>query len=123
MKRLLIIDDDRLVRTSMGLYFESEGWVVELAANVEQALAAMGTPFDAMICDLHLSSRRAAEGIGLVEAGRRAAPAAVLVLLSGEGTDQFGAVRPDAMVQKPVRLPQLHQLVTELGARPTADSP
>jgi DNA-binding NtrC family response regulator len=121
VKRLLIIDDDRLVRTSMGLYFESEGWAVDLAANVEQALACMGTPFDAMICDLHLSSRRAGEGIGLVEEARRLAPAAVLVLLSGEGTDQFGAVRPDAMVQKPVRLPQLAKLVTELAARPTAD--
>ncbi len=117
MKRLLIVDDDRLVRTSMGLYFESEGWEVELAANVEQALAAMKAPalFDAMICDLHLSPRRAGEGIGLIEAARRAAPKAVLVLLSGEGTDQFGAVRPDAMVQKPVRLPQLHKLVTDLA--------
>jgi CheY-like chemotaxis protein len=120
VKRLLLVDDDRLVRTSMGLYFESEGWVVELAANVEQALAGMAAPFDAMICDLHLSSRRAGEGIGLVEAARRAAPAAVLVLLSGEGTDQFGAIRPDAMVQKPVRLPQLQELILELGARPTA---
>jgi CheY-like chemotaxis protein len=117
MKRLIIVDDDELVRTSAGLYFEDVGWTVDLASNAVKAVAHTRTPFDAMICDLHLTGRRAAEGLGVLAAARTAAPTAVLILLSGEGANELGDVHPDAVLQKPIRLPQLEQLLGELLAR------
>lgn len=117
MKRLVIVDDDALVRTSTGLYFENAGWSVALADGPAQALACMSTPFDAMICDLNLSPGAADGGLGVLAAARRAAPHAVLVLLSGQGAQDLGEARPDAVLQKPVRLSRLAQLITELGAR------
>jgi CheY-like chemotaxis protein len=115
LKRLVIVDDDDLVRKSTGLYFENAGWSVALAAGPAQALACMSDPFDAMICDLNLSSGAADDGLGVLAAARRTAPHAVLVLLSGEAARNLGEVRPDAVVQKPVRLARLEQLLAELG--------
>jgi CheY-like chemotaxis protein len=67
-----------------------------------------------MICDLHLSPLRAAEGLTVLAAARRAAPNAVLVLLSGEGAETLGSLKPDAVLQKPFRLPDLQVLLQEL---------
>jgi CheY-like chemotaxis protein len=110
----VIDDDDDLVRRTTGLYFEKAGWTVTLADGPAQALACLRDPFDAMICDLNLSLSR--DGLGVLEAARRAAPHAVLVLLSGEVAETFGQARPDAVLLKPVRLSQLEQLLGELGA-------
>jgi CheY-like chemotaxis protein len=116
VRRLVIVDDDELVRTSAGLYFEDLGWTVALAADAEQALACTREPFDVMICDHHLTPRRAGEGLAVLEEARRAAPHAVLVLLSGQGIADLGGVKPDAVLQKPFRLPQIETLLGELLA-------
>lgn len=112
--KLILVDDDRLVRTSTGLYFERAGWTVALAADAAEATAAMAAPFDVMICDLHLTPLRAAEGLTVLAAARRAAPSAVLVLLSGEGAETLGSLKPDAVLQKPFRLPDLQVLLQDL---------
>ena len=117
MKRLIIVDDDKLVRTSMGLYFENAGWDVALAEDAEQALGLATAPFDAMICDLNLSPRSAADGASVLAAARRASPRAILVLLSGEAPGELGEARPDHVVQKPVRLAHLEQLLVDGAPR------
>jgi CheY-like chemotaxis protein len=78
----------------------------------------MTAPFEVMICDLHLSPLRGSEGLAVLAAARRAAPSAVLVLLSGEGADSLGPVTPDAVLQKPFRLPELQRLIGELLRAP-----
>jgi DNA-binding response OmpR family regulator len=122
---LILVDDDRLVRTSTGLFFEREGWTVALAADASEAAACAATPFDVMICDLHLTPLRGAEGLAVLSAARLAAPHAVLVLLSGEGTDDLGAITPDAVLQKPIRLQDLKKLLQDLlrPPRPEARGP
>ena len=117
MKRLIIVDDDKLVRTSMGLYFENAGWDVALADGSEQALALAAEPFDAMISDLNLSPRSGTDGAAVLAAARRVSPRAILILLSGEAPGDLGEARPDAVVQKPVRLAHLEKLLDDLGAR------
>jgi CheY-like chemotaxis protein len=117
LKRLVIVDDDALVRTSTGLYFEKAGWSVALADGPAQALACMSAPFDAMICDLNLSSGAGDDGLRVLAAARRAAPQAILVLLSGGAAGDFGEASPDAVVQKPVRLARLEQLLVELEVK------
>jgi CheY-like chemotaxis protein len=115
--RLVLVEDDQLVRGSASMFFEGAGWTVTLAADAPAAMACLTAPFDVMVCDLHLSALRAAEGLKVLAAARRAAPKAVLVLLSGEGTGDLDSSPADAVLQKPIRLPQLRELLTELLAR------
>jgi two-component system response regulator MprA len=119
---LILVEDDRLVRASSGLFFERAGWTVALATDAAEAAACAATPFDVMICDLHLTPARGAEGLAVLAAARQSAPHAVLVLLSGEGTDDLGSVRPDAILQKPVRLPELLELVQDLLRPPRLEA-
>ena len=114
MRRILIVDDDRLVRTSTGLFFESLGWDVGLAADAAQARALVQQPFDAMVCDLNLSKGVPGDGLEVLAAARAANPAAVRILLSGEGSSRASEVAPDAIVAKPVRLSQLEKMVADL---------
>jgi len=116
MRRIVIVDDDRLVRTSTGLFFESLGWDVALAADVAQARALLERPFDAMLCDLNLSRNRPGDGLDVLVAARAANPTAVRILLSGEGASRDSEAAPDAVVQKPVRLPVLEKMVSDLCA-------
>ncbi|HVZ71311.1 MAG TPA: response regulator [Polyangia bacterium] len=116
MKRIVVVDDDPFVRSSAALYFEGVGWSVRQASTVEEARACFVEPFDALVCDLHLSGGRVGEGIGVLVEARRAAPAAVLVLLTGGVAGELGEARPDAVIQKPVRLRVLVQMIDELGA-------
>jgi DNA-binding response OmpR family regulator len=114
MKRIVIVDDDRMVRTTTGLFFESAGWEVSLAADAAQARALIAGPFDAMVCDLNLSRHLPGDGLEVLAAARAANPAAVRILLSGEGSSRASEVAPDAIVQKPVRLPVLEKMVADL---------
>ena len=114
MRRLVIVEDDDLVRKSMALYFGRAGWTVDVATDLEQAFTCLALPFDVIVCDLHLSPLRGAEGLRVLEEARRRAPNSVFVLLSGDGTVEFHDVRPDAVLQKPVRLAQLDKAFAEL---------
>lgn len=53
--RILIVEDDERIRTSMRLSFESEGYLVSEAASGEEALDAfMASPPDLVLVDLML---------------------------------------------------------------------
>jgi two-component system C4-dicarboxylate transport response regulator DctD len=119
LKRVVIVDDNDLVRESTGAFFQNAGWSVALAAGPAEAQACVSEPFDAMICDLNLASGEPDDGLHVLAAARRAAPRAVLVLLSGSGdpASDLGELQLDAVVRKPVRLARLEKLIVELVAR------
>jgi DNA-binding NtrC family response regulator len=101
----------------MSLYFESQGWEVAVAIDGLQARAIIEEPFDAMICDLNLSANIHGDGVDVLIAAQSANPTAVRILLSGEGSPRAPDATPDAIVQKPVRLPVLEKMVADLCAR------
>jgi DNA-binding response OmpR family regulator len=114
MRRLLIVDDDVAVRTSMGLYFEDVGWAVELAGDAELARSLMVTPFEAAILDLNLSSRGEQEGLELLRVARASSPRAAIILLTGAAPEGVGEVPADAVVRKPIRLGKLDELLASI---------
>jgi CheY-like chemotaxis protein len=101
----------------MSAYFRRAGFELELASGLEQGIAFLAQPFDVIVCDLHLSPDQLGEGLALLEAARRLAPAVPIVLLSGDGAPELGALAPDAVLQKPLRMAQLAKLLSELIAR------
>jgi CheY-like chemotaxis protein len=80
--RLLLVDDNDMVRTTLSTILERGGFLVATAANVNEALKLIGTePFDALLSDLHMPG--AGDGLTVVSAMRHFNPKAVTIIFSG----------------------------------------
>lgn len=117
MKRLLLLDDDAAIVAVVRRYFEARGWEVESCREAGDALRLVESDahFDAVVCDLHFTTARLAEGLEIVERARRRRPAAAVLLFTGAaepGTRQQALQRgADALVAKPTSLASLHEAV------------
>ena len=82
--RLLIVDDDESLRTSLCDAFRMAGYAVTGAADAQEALPLIqGTTFDVLISDLMLPG---IDGLSLLEKARVVLPEAVCILMTGQGT-------------------------------------
>jgi CheY-like chemotaxis protein len=117
-RRLLLLDDDAAIVSVVRRYFEGKGFEVESCLAAAQALRIVESdaPFDAIVCDLHFTPARLAEGLEIVERARRKRPGSALLLFTGatdpgvrEEAQRLGA---DAVVTKPAPLASLHDAVT-----------
>jgi CheY-like chemotaxis protein len=78
--RVLIVDDDALVRAVLGDLFAEGGYVTSLVKSAEQALALLKTQlFDVLLTDLRLP---AANGLQLMHVCRKIAPKMRTVAMS-----------------------------------------
>ena len=80
--RVLLVDDDEIVRMALTGALEQSGFVVTCAAGVPEALKLISgpEPFDVLLSDLHMPG--AGDGLTVVSAMRHANPTAVTLLLS-----------------------------------------
>lgn len=80
--RILLVDDSDAVRNSLGMVLEHNGFAVEGAANVKDALHLIASQtFDVLLSDLHMP--HAGDGLTVVSAMRHSNPAAVTLIFSG----------------------------------------
>lgn len=81
-KRVLVVDDDRLIREMTRDALVQEGFRVATAATGREALSRLGDegPFDLVITDL---SMREMDGLELIERVKRASPRTEVVVLTG----------------------------------------
>lgn len=81
-KRLLFVDDEPGIRTTLAAILRRYGFTVTLAANVEEALEQIRTKqFDLLLCDLNL--QREADGYSVISAMRESNPRCVTIVLTG----------------------------------------
>src|ERR1700738_2511430 len=79
--RILLVDDDEVVRYSLCKILEQDGFAVATAANVSEALNHINsTVFDVLLTDLHMPG--AGDGLTVVSAMRHSNPKAVRMVLS-----------------------------------------
>ena len=79
MRQILVLGDDESVRSSLQLFFESEGYTVQLAASVSQGLEFFrATPPSVLLFDLLLLDRGAPDSFRQVQ--QLAFPTPVIVL-------------------------------------------
>jgi len=82
--RVLVVEDEAYVRTSIAEVLGERGYDVDLAASVADALASLGrTPVDVVLTDLKMPG---ADGLDLVKRMRHAYPLIPVVVLTGQGT-------------------------------------
>src|ERR1700735_3017755 len=79
--KILLVDDDDLVRVSLSHVLELEGFMVTSASTVSEALKYISaTHYDVLLSDLHMPG--AGDGLTVVSAMRHANPKSVTILLS-----------------------------------------
>ncbi len=80
--RVLLVDDDEIVRMALTGVLEQSGFSVTTAATVPEALRLISGPetYDVLLSDLHMPG--AGDGLTVVSAMRHANPQAVTLLLS-----------------------------------------
>jgi PAS domain S-box-containing protein len=82
--RILIVEDDESVACTLGAVLQAEGYAVELAAGVPEALAQLERArFDAALLDLRVGG---ADGLTVLPRLRERWPGAVGIVLTGFGS-------------------------------------
>jgi two-component system, NtrC family, response regulator AlgB len=114
MARLLIVNDEKNIRTNLATFLESCGHQVSLAGDVQEALgalAAVGT-FDLTLTDYRMAEMN---GLELLQEIRRRDPGALVVLMTAYATVQnaVAAMKGGAYdyLTKPFSLDQIQHVV------------
>jgi len=119
MARVLIVDDEEGVRTTLGAFAEKEGHTVSLASDAMEALDILGNePFDVVVSDIILPRKT---GVVLLAEIREAQPDVQVIMVTGEpevGT-AAEAVRRGAFdyLAKPVSRDAISKVLARAAAK------
>ncbi|NJN17366.1 MAG: response regulator transcription factor [Oscillochloris sp.] len=121
--RILIVDDEAIVRRVLGDGLSQTGYQVRTAASADEALALLAQqPVDLLLLDLQLGDRN---GIDVLREVRAQRPQLPILILTAHGslTSAIDAVRLDAddYLLKPIGLEALRTRVAEVLARYKAE--
>ena len=127
MARILVVDDEELIRASMAAVLRRGGHDVVVAEDGEAALGKFApSRFDLVITDIVMPRM---EGIETLRALRRLEPTIRIIAMSGSngGDDGFYlraavALGADATLQKPFKVAELRQVVEEALAISPSES-
>ena len=114
--RVLLVDDDEVVRMSLSFVLEQSGFTVTSAANVPEALKYISSEsYDVLLSDLHMPG--AGDGLTVVSAMRHANPMAVTLLLSAfpemNAAAQAILHQADEILVKPMDVESLIQVINQ----------
>jgi DNA-binding NtrC family response regulator len=119
--RVLIIDDERLVRWALARMLTRRGCVVvdrEDANSGTQALTATSDPFDVILLDQILPD---ANGLDLLPTLKRLAPASIVMMMSAhmsrDEVDEALRLGASAFIPKPFDLDAVWALVLQTRSR------
>ncbi len=84
MQKLLIVEDDQAVRTTMVTCLELEGYAVEAVSSTREALDRLESQsYPIVISDIYLDERT---GLDVMRTARRQNPDCVVILMTGRGS-------------------------------------
>jgi DNA-binding NtrC family response regulator len=113
--RVLIVDDEPLIRWSLRQGFARRGHLVTTACNALDAMTCLeraATPFDAVILDYRLPDR---QDLSLLEDVRRASPGSLVLMMTAFADDGMKAAARDrgahAVLDKPFQIRSLVEMI------------
>lgn len=126
MVRVLLIEDDPLVQTSVASALRGRGYEVDFANDGEDGLSKIVERMpDIVVTDIVMPKM---EGIETIQALKKSYPDLPVIAISGGGgyntglyltmAHRFGA---DAILEKPFKIGALADLIASLGS-PSSDS-
>ena len=119
--RVLVVDDEPLIRWSLAETLEQSGHAVEEAGDAASAIRSVsaGEPFDVVLLDYRLPD---SNDLYLLESIRRLAPATAVIMMTAFGTPEVmtSALRLGAyqVIAKPFEVHEVAALVFEAHAAP-----
>lgn len=124
LARVLLVDDNDVVRSTMQTILERNNFEVVSASSVNEALSHIASEkFDVLLCDLHMPGR--GDGLTVVSAMRHANAKAVTLVFSGypEMKEALSAilVQADEILVKPLDIPSVIELITKRLGSATGD--
>ena len=116
--RLLIVDDDSQTRVALWKLFTRQGWQVDLASTVAEALERLDDEHRALILDLNLPDGGGEEV--LFEVRRR--ESRTMVAVCSASVDHFqlatvASLRPELILSKPIDVGSLDRMCLAALAR------
>ncbi len=107
--RILVVDDEQIIRESIAFILHGEGYSVSEAVNGREALSKIQSePFDLVITDLEMPEMK---GIELLEAAAHVSPETVFVIITAYGSLEtaIAALRKGASdyILKPIEFDEL----------------
>ena len=120
--RILLVDDDELVREPLDLLLQLKGFDVTASGDVAEALKLISSNvYDVLLTDLHMPG--AGDGLTVVSAMRHANPKTVTMLLSGfpemDTASQAILLQVDQILVKPMKINALVKAINLQLARGT----
>jgi DNA-binding NtrC family response regulator len=118
MERLLIVEDDAGVRTTIVNFLELEGYAVDAASSTDEALERLKQQaYPIVISDIYIDART---GLDVLEAARRKDPSCSVILMTARGTMEtvMAATRGGAFdyIAKPFDLDRMLETVKRAEA-------
>jgi CheY-like chemotaxis protein len=112
--RILLVDDDEVLRLTLGALLQAYGFDLTVAASVHEALKLISSKtFDVLLSDLHMPG--AGDGLTVVSAMRHANPQAVTLLLSAfpemEAATRAILMQADEILIKPIEIKALAGII------------
>ena len=84
MQRLLVVEDDASVRTTITTFLELEGYNVEAVSSTREAIARLNRDqYPIVISDIYLDERT---GIDVLRTAREQNPGCVVILMTARGS-------------------------------------
>jgi len=115
-KRILLVDDEAMVRDSTRMLLELDGHTVVDAENGAKALAAFAAGgFDLVITDFRMAGM---DGGQLTTRIKQAAPGTPVIILTAWPGDVSASVPADMILAKPYRLEDLRQAIARVPGAP-----
>jgi DNA-binding NtrC family response regulator len=124
MERLLVVEDDTGVRTTIVTFLELEGYAVDAVASSDEALERLRqNAYPIVISDIYIDGRT---GLDVLEAARRKDPACSVILMTARGTMEtvMAATRGGAFdyIAKPFDLDRMLETVKRAEASHSEDT-
>ena len=114
--KILLVDDDDLIRSMLSQVLQQQGFDITTAANVSEALKLLSSElYDVLLTDLHMPG--AGDGLTVVSAMRHSNPKAVTMLLSAfpemDAASHAILLQADQILVKPMDVKTLVRAIKE----------
>ncbi|MGH9718941.1 MAG: sigma-54-dependent transcriptional regulator [Bryobacteraceae bacterium] len=123
MQKLLVVEDDSSVRTTIVTCLEMEGYAVDAVASTDEAMERLGMEsYPIVISDIYIDART---GLDVLEAAKRKDPTCSVILMTARGTMEtvMAATRGGAFdyIAKPFDLDRMVETVKRAEASRTQE--